>query len=59
MKTVDIVQGILSVSDKSEWDDDGYCRWCYSFQEHKGDCQYVIITEAAKEYLHLMEGAKA
>jgi len=58
MKTVDIVQGLLSVSDKSVWDDDGFCRWCYSFQDHKDDCEYLILAEAAKEYLKLMEGAK-
>ena len=57
MKTTDIVKGLLEIADGGEYDDSGHCYYCNNkepYGKHTHNCKYVQITEAAKEYLKLM-----
>ena len=59
MKIVEIVKGLLKLATRAEWDSIyGVCYECGEFQKHKEGCKFVEVASAAKEYLHLMEGAK-
>jgi len=59
MKTSEIVKGLLKIAERSEFDaETGICYECGCIEEHEKDCRYVSLTEAAKEYLKLMEGSK-
>ena len=60
MKTVEIVERLLVIAERAEFHiEDGECWECSGMLDHKPNCKIDEVMTAAKEYLRLMEGAKA
>ena len=70
MRTVEIVKGLLQHAEITEWNygvdnTQRYCPECgeetdWEFQDdHDPSCKLMLTMKAAREYLRLMEGAKA
>ena len=56
MKTIEIVQSLLELALRNEFDKDGLCLDCKApGKEHEDTCKFKTTKEAAKEYLKLMK----